>query len=564
MSLGGKITGGLIAMDGIDQLKKVPKTYQDTSNKYDDILDTSMNKATNKMGVRNAVVANPKYAFDIVNECYDGFNKEAKIQKHDVQIIKQVLKDPKYISGIVKDLGKKTYNVSKKNLSKGHAKFEEVDYKNTQNIKELSKALKNKDGKTALKKGLLTGAYTLPMAAAVGKGSYELGKTIGSKTGNPEDNNDKLTPAIIGGVIASSLLGGAVAKKGFAPIARSASDSIKKTMTKQPKAIIKRTGPAGRFVVDTYEKAFKDVGKHLNNKKTTIQKAEKATKENINNYKRNYVLDVDKKSPKQEKLDRIADMAQARLRVIDNRKNNTAIRDEVGYKMFLNRKHAAAYCDQIEKIASVKSFGKKVITEDFFKEGLKSIPYAAAPAILGLALKRDVKHGFGKQTNINEPEIPVITIDKTASFNIYQHPKMLNAIKTTAEQGAKGLGRTVLPATVTALTGRDIYNSFNKVKNDSLDRNTQDGVAKVIIEVKRNSMDTIKGAGKAKRDTKRQMSNIIDDIYKSAKSNDEDDIGDINKELNDEVQEVLGNAKSVKAKKIYIGHGQKKQYRMNS
>lgn len=143
-------------------------------------------------------------------------------------------------------------------------------------------------------------------------------------------------------------------------------------------------------------------------------------------------------------------------------------------------------------------------------------------------------------------------IDKVAFTNKIDKSKFINAGKSTVEKAAEGLGRTIFPAAVSAITGRNLMNSLKSIEEERQQSIQEDMANKIVINVNQGS----------KKSIKRQVSKQIDELINSDNLKTAED-NSLIETLRDGT-ELMENKKKIQGKKVHIGNGMKKQFKMDS
>lgn len=532
------VFGAMTAKDSIDS---GVKAYQGTENQYDNLLGVNMTKTPTTMGQRNAVTSNDLYstASDSIDELYN-LSKEASIKSR----LKAGVIDAAILAKLTKE-----------NAINGWKHVQKLDEKNTKHIKDAVNSFKNGNIKSGMKSSGKAALFTVPATGAIVAGGVGAGKAIDKLDNKKGENKNDALPKMVSGALTAAAIANVVANKRFTPSASSAGTILKTTLTKQPKEIIKKTGPAGKFVVDTYEKTIKNVAKHQDD-----------TSKAIRNAKGN----LDKASSRARTLERMkADKLdyEQKLRKAfeDEGMTYNHVKRTLGVehanKIFGKPKKTPPFIDlekkklnktsneqidELAKQAGYKSFAKH-LGNIFVTKGLESIPYVGVPALAAYIMKRDMKKGMRR---LDTPE----NIEKQADFisSVKKYPKLEKGIKRGAEKGVEGLGRVLFPATASAIIGRNLAGNFEDIRNPDYD-NQQSGMAKIIINVADNANP---------RKVKRQVSKAIDDAYKQASEDSTIDIGDILNSVNENAdKDIKGTTEKLKGRKVHIGQGIKKLFK---
>lgn len=520
------------ALTVVDGAKQMNRSYRDTNNKYDNILGTSINKNTPSiMGASNKIIAQ-KTASEILDELY----KEAGL-----------------MNSIKKNTGK-IVNTIGKGINK-------LDVANTKNIKMTKESFKNKDIKNTLINAGKTAITSAPAVGAMGASGVGTTKFLQATDGFSKNKDNESKDArdteykMLGAGVTAAMLGSAIAGKNPYKAVGKAFKTAKGVTGKQSKKIIMDKIPGSKEFV----REAKRVKNHMdmanreipNLAKRMYRDFEKGTKHpkfNANKFKDKYVNDL--------KSDFIRDKVNSGLTRSQVEelwsKNESAIREKVdkAFEMLsnFNKKASDELNYLFEKHAgSKKDFAKKVIVENFFKKGLESIPYYLASSSLGYAMGRDMRRGLKKDKDINNDN----QNNKIASYSMKNNKiKIKNAGKVAVEKAAEGLGRTLFPAAVTAITGRNIMDSLKKIDEPRKNTTQEDLANSIIININNTNN---------KRSIKRQVSKQLDEALSKSASENLDDIIMIlrdKNELNKDKEKIQGN-------RIHVGNGIRKQFQMN-
>ncbi|MEG0728212.1 MAG: hypothetical protein RR420_01180 [Anaerovoracaceae bacterium] len=192
-----------------------------------------------------------------------------------------------------------------------------------------------------------------------------------------------------------------------------------------------------------------------------------------------------------------------------------------GVKNSIRKESSHSFLEEgILKQASAKDTAKKLIVDDFLKEGVKAVPYFAAPAalsaIVGKDIRRggaDIRHDYNQVTTVDVPlnrktERNIKKLTKTAGLNINKAKMKEFWVDEMASRSAQGLGRAVIPTAIVSATGYNIMNAMENVKDNPNNKPIQQGQARITIETPVEKAKT--------------ASDIIDCLYKLAYS-DEDE-----------------------------------------
>lgn len=570
----GMVNNAFIAMDAVDGAKKMGKAFKTQNTTYSDALGTTLKKQPNKMGAANAAIVNPKLASDCIDEM-------CKIAITLSPMQKAIIKKRK----VARSLGKN---------------IEKIDAKNTQHIKAAYDALKKKQLVRGLSEAGKASVVTVPAVAGMvgaGKGVEAVMKKFDKNRDNPEN---ELERKVVGaGVTAGLLLNAATSKRVMKP-GTTALNIIGKKSAKYPMSAIKKTKAGkvvGEFVKqvgDQGNKAVKSI-KDADAKKVRDMAKQIQQKDKDMNFLKGRIYDfMNSKNPLDQNAAFSAILDAEKRKIIKDGAingleaaqvdSNWAKREQYLKDLFneyINPKKASTEIDELEKLAGRKAdFAKNIVIDHFFKEGLKSVPYYAAPAALGLTLNRDIKNGLRKMDEKKEHQTDnddshggkhelkekTAKLDKVkldgGDLSSLSNEKLKRILKVTLERSADGLGRTVFPAAVTAVTGRNIMNSFKKLEDSTGQTPQEDMANKIIIQINGNP---------TKRNLKRQISKEIDEQYDMVKKAEDEslDIGDILADIYKEVgldelnrQKQINAQEKLKTQKIHIGNGVKKQFRM--
>jgi hypothetical protein len=184
---------------------------------------------------------------------------------------------------------------------------------------------------------------------------------------------------------------------------------------------------------------------------------------------------------------------------------------------------------QVEKEAATKftgynkDFAKTILHEDIVQNGIKSLPYYAAPLAVGLVINRDIR-GTGKKIrdkkgkNINDQvviEVPLSELnEKKAGYIPYK-----DFFKYEIPRAAVRSVTWALPATAIAVaTGRNIKGTGEKISKDDKMKPVEKGKARIIIETNPDNRDY------AYDYDSKSASEFLDGIYKLAKDIPSSDI----------------------------------------
>lgn len=438
------------------------------------------------------------------------------------------LSNPKYASS--HELVENTYDLIKeasikrklKPLNKARVKawdfIVDADKKNTAHLSNAAKSIKNKDIKGALKHSANASKFTAPALATTALAGAGTTKLLSDLDKSPEYDKNKLLPVVVGTGVAGSMIANSINNKNFTKSVKLIGDVARDAMHKQPGNMIDKTGPVGQFARKTYSSVVKKSHK-------TAKDADKIRQESFSKHMKTV-----------------------------NKAYNKNGKNKSFNKM---KKHASTQNTE---------FAKRVFKENFLKNGLESIPYYAAPAALSYAMSRDMRNGLKKKQEAQQPNVINIDLSKSASFA--DPTKTRKVFERSIERAADGVGRAIFPATVTAITGRNIMNSLEDINENKNSTNTSSDMAKIIVNVKNDNMLTGKDRNSLKRKARTEVTSAMNDIYKNATlKNPNDvsvDIGDIYEELNNDVKNKILGGRKMSVNKVHVGEGTKKSFRMDS
>lgn len=412
--------------------------------------------------------------------------------------------------------------------------FRRLDMDNTRYIKSMTKAIAKKDYKNAAKFAAKASKFTIPAVATSALIGHGVGKAVEKtqekkyKKSAEDDNinarkNDYL-PGIASGAVTASLLINALANKGFSHTSEEFARNVKKGAAKAPLKGLSNSGPTGKAASKFLKKFIKDLGKNASEEIDFLSKY----------------------ASKKDEADILSGLFK--------KKQNKQAFD--GIKNIFKKK------EQPETLGhALKRIGK----ENFFMKGVTSIPYYIAPAFISYMVGRDINKGFEKIHTDRESKLT-----KQASILIDTKPKKF-AIKNL-ERAAEGVGRALFPATVTAITGRNITKNMQKLQDQDEMFSNQDGMANIIINLKTDALDH---PNKVKRTVNKEISKKVkehkeqenelkkqESAIKKQASDNAVDITEIVKQIKDELRKERGIQQYVRTSKPYITNGMKKQVRM--
>lgn len=560
------------AMSIVDGAKQMKNSYNSTNNKYDNILSTNVvkpNKNTGMMGASNASIANPIYqnkvAFDMVNNIY----KEAGLSNNISKVKGAISK------------GIKNYDANTAKIF-ANAKNNFVDKKIGAGLKDYSKGM----------------ARLAPGLAGAGAVGYGVTKSINSidKKLNSDKSEFKTPARLAGGAIATGLALKTLSSKSPAKAFGLAGVLAKDKLVKTPLERLGRRSKGANTIIREVKKINNDIINKDRNIRAasknieTILKRDKAfkgmnmaeaKKTFFDREKANFLAKADiemlsKKEQEKRWLSRkvmlndafnhLNEKANAKNRSLNESANIANMKELLNVRLksitnnttnyTLNHKKAFDELDKsFEKIASM-AYAKKVFKDHFLKKGLESIPWYAAPATVGYLMNKSIQRKNSPSPR-NDDHVKEINV-KLASFNVNKG-QVKKFGKAAIEKGAEGLGRTLFPAAITAATGRNIMNSFNKIDREN-HFNTQEAIAnRIVINLEGSTPKSAKAKRKLKNRVNKEVSKQLGDIMKNA----EYDIGDINTVLKKDVDRAINRNKSIVTNKIHVGNGLKKKQRFH-
>lgn len=343
----------LNAMTAVDGVKQMGKSYKDVNNKYDNILNTNVDKSAKSMGASNSLIS--RSASEEIDEIF----KEAGIKSGASKIMGSVSKG-------VKNVGKKII---------------ELDENNAKNISDTVKNFKSGkklEGFKSLGKSTLYTAPAIGAAGAAGYGAAKGLKKIDDKFGNDRNRKEQKNVEFnaLGTALTATLIASGLANKGAVKPVGKAFSSAKESLIKYPINKMKNKTPA-------VKEAFKQVKKVDKVFKTEAAKTTRNIQSEITGHAKRMFRDFDEGSKT------VAEIKENYLKVLkkDFRKNKAAeglsdieiddLWDKVSAKseesidkaidILSNRsKKASTEIDLIEKLAGQKTnYAKKVFKENF-------------------------------------------------------------------------------------------------------------------------------------------------------------------------------------------------------
>lgn len=524
-------------MEAVDGAKKVGKAYKDT-NKYDDVMGTTLVKAPKTMGNQNALVSG-KPRIKTASEELDYIYKEAKVN------ISKLKNAPKAIAQAIPKI-------------KGAV--DKFDAKNTEHLINTAKAIKDKRVMDALQHGVkaIPGtALGAGLIAGSGIGTAKLLKKLDGKD-DPRNNIEYNT---IGGALSAGMALNALSSGRMLAPASKALGILAGHATKVPVNVAKNTpvgkavNIAGQGIKATANQANKinnDISfigsriEQLMNKGNSFDQAKKIIlDQQINNLK-NQNWQLSKTDP--AKLQKLIETRTGELgHVFDT------------VQGLLNKK-ASEQLDEIYKMAGAKSdYLQGVVKDKFFKSGLESLPYYAGTAMIGHLVDKKVQRRLkdaelyrAHQEHLkNKQSEPLKSQEKVASAEtiFLKNPKADQMLRKSLESAVEGVGRMAIPLAASTLIGRDLTNSFRKIDKDSINSSTSPD--EISIQLSRKD--------------RRQMQKDLDNNEQIKEASDSSrDTGDVVEEIKRDIeQKVIGAKDKLDGEKVHIGNGVKKQFRMH-
>ena len=524
-------------MEAVDGAKKVGKAYKDT-NKYDDVMGTTLVKAPKTMGNQNALVSG-KPRIKTASEELDYIYKEAKVN------ISKLKNAPKAIAQAIPKI-------------KGAV--DKFDAKNTEHLINTAKAIKDKRVMDALQHGVkaIPGtALGAGLIAGSGIGTAKLLKKLDGKD-DPRNNIEYNT---IGGALSAGMALNALSSGRMLAPASKALGILAGHATKVPVNVAKNTpvgkavNIAGQGIKATANQANKinnDISfigsriEQLMNKGNSFDQAKKIIlDQQINNLK-NQNWQLSKTDP--AKLQKLIETRTGELgHVFDT------------VQGLLNKK-ASEQLDEIYKMAGAKSdYLQGVVKDKFFKSGLESLPYYAGTAMIGHLVDKKVQRRLkdaelyrAHQEHLkNKQSEPLKSQEKVASAEtiFLKNPKADQMLRKSLESAVEGVGRMAIPLAASTLIGRDLTNSFRKIDKNSINSSTSPD--EVSIQLSR-------------KDRKQMQKDLNDNGQIKEASDSSRDTGDVVEEIKRDIeQRVIGAKDKLDGEKVHIGNGVKKQFRMH-
>ena len=525
------------AMEAVDGAKKVGKAYNNTENKYDDLMGTKLVKAPKTMGGQNALVSGkPAMTKKIASEELDYLYKEAGAKD--------------FIKGVAPKV--------KEAIPKIKGAVDSFDAKNTEHLVNAAKAFKNKQVMSGLQHAASAAPGTLlgaGMIAGSGIGTAKLLKKLDGRD-NPQNNIEYNT---IGGAISAGMALNALGSGRMLAPASKALGILANHAVKVPANVVKNT-PAGKAInivgqgvkasATQANKINKDISFIGSNVDALMKKGvsfEQAKKQiidrQIQNIK-NQNWQLGKTNP-----DQLQKLINTRMGELSH------AFDAVQGLM----KKASSQLDDLCKVAGVKTdYLQGVIKNKFFKPGLESLPYYAGTAVIGRMVDKKVERKLkdaelykahqeylkGKE---NQPQNPQEKI-ASAGTVFLKNPGADRILRQSIESAVEGVGRMAVPLAASAVIGRDITNSLKKMERSSVANGTTPDEAS--IQLSRRDRRQIQ------RDLKGAQTKVAEELPQNS--------GDVVEEITREVErEIVGAKEKLDGEKIHIGNGVKKQFRMN-
>ena len=525
------------AMEAVDGAKKVGKAYNNTENKYDDLMGTKLVKAPKTMGGQNALVSGkPDMAKKIASEELDYLYKEAGAKD--------------FIKGVAPKV--------KEAIPKIKGAVDSFDAKNTEHLVNAAKAFKNKQVVSGLQHAASAAPGTLlgaGMIAGSGIGTAKLLKKLDGRD-NPQNNIEYNT---IGGAISAGMALNALGSGRMLAPASKALGILANHAVKVPANVAKNT-PAGKAInivgqgvkasatqANKINKDISFIGSNVDalmNKGVSFEQAKKQIIDRqIQNIK-NQNWQLGKTNP-----DQLQKLINTRMGELSH------AFDAVQGLM----KKASSQLDDLCKVAGAKTdYLQGVIKNKFFKSGLESLPYYAGTAVIGRMVDKKVERKLkdavlykahkeylkGKE---NQPQNPQEKIASTGTVFL-KNPGADKILRQSIESAVEGVGRMALPLAASAVIGRDITNSLKKMDRSSAVSGTTPDEAS--IQLSRRDRRQIQ------RDLKGAQTKVAEELPQNS--------GDVVEEITREVErEIVGAKEKLDGEKVHIGNGVKKQFRMN-
>lgn len=178
-------------------------------------------------------------------------------------------------------------------------------------------------------------------------------------------------------------------------------------------------------------------------------------------------------------------------------------------KNMSRKKVASDYIYEIEKTAAIKKVNLKknfindaklMIRQDFVRPGIEAVPYFAAPAALSYLVGKDINNNLSpvRGKDVSNKIVIDVPLEKKASIsNKFKKAKVSGyaarkpdvqrtwkewSTQNLPSQALRGLGRSIFPASVIALVGRDIKRDMARVDMISNITPIPEGHARIVIE----------------------------------------------------------------------------------
>ena len=525
------------AMEAVDGAKKVGKAYNNTENKYDDLMGTKLVKAPKTMGGQNALVSGkPAMARKTASEQLDYLYKEAGAK----DFIKGVAPKVKQAIPKIKDA------------------VDSFDAKNTEHLVNAAKAFKNKQVMSGLQHAASAAPGTLlgaGMIAGSGIGTAKLLKKLDGRD-NPQNNIEYNT---IGGAISAGMALNALGSGRMLAPASKALGLLASHATKVPVNVVRNT-PAGKAInivgqgvkasaaqANKINKDISFIGSNVDalmKKGASFEQAKKQIIDKQIQVLKNQNWQLGKTNPDQLQ------------KLINTRMGELSHAFDTVQGLI---KKASSQLDDLCKVAGVKTdYLQGVIKNKFFKPGLESLPYYAGPAMIGLMVDKKVErklkdaelykaHQEYLKNKENQPQNPQ---EKVASAGtvFLKNPGADRILRQSLESAVEGVGRMAVPLAASAVIGRDITNSLKKMDRSAVTNGTTPDEAS--IQLSRRDRRQIQ------RDLKGAQTKVAEELPQ----NNSDVVEEITREVE---REIIGAKEKLEGEKIHIGNGLKKQFRMN-
>jgi hypothetical protein len=214
----GVLNKMFIGMEVADGASKARKAFNDTNNKYHDILGNQMIKAPAANGEMNALNSNNTMYKMSASELIDGLAKEAGIKEKIINADKYFYENMNNFQ-MYKNLYNKTKNPKYKKL--------------------MNKAMLN-----TLKIGVPSAVLGTGAAIGMARGIRAVEDRFGKNKG------DSYYPEVAGAALLGAGAFDAISNKSVLSPVKHMGDAAQKVMYKYPKKIIGKSGPVGKLIVN--------------------------------------------------------------------------------------------------------------------------------------------------------------------------------------------------------------------------------------------------------------------------------------------------------------------------